>query len=979
MDSEIEEVEGLMYLKEKRQRLEERIENSFIAQDELANSLGRLIPNLVSTLDISIKVISAFNGARDQCKRVRPCKRHPVQEIEQGRNLFKRGSNLCKVSQARALSIVKVMVVHVLLDRLPFLAIDSVAILRKLENDHCNPLEKNALFELGGELGGIAAIELVLRTLADESAGVEIEEYKVSGKSRIMVLEIDRSQLGKFLPETQQQQNSEGTGVVPSQGTAGGMNGAPFGMMGPDPGGISGLEMGFSGFPPTHRSLLGTTYSSGLSSSFSKPRIEEDDMKELEALLNKKSFRETQNSKTGEELLDLINRPTARESAAASKVSISIIPWSDVKEAAYIKGLVCISSNYMVQSLMPLLLVQCVCLFALSFGFRESLTSLSGVLQFKTKGGLQLNEYCSALTKDDCRRRGGFSFACEKVHFRRIIAQHTDVNLGDCSYLDACRHMKTCKYVHYELDLTPDAPAMMMLGTPGRPLAKPLKRQRVEYCSEVELGEAQWINCDIRTFRVDILGQFGVIMADPPWDIHMELPYGTMADDEMRNLKLSSLQTDGLIFLWVTGRAMELGRECLELWGYCRVEELIWVKTNQLQRIIRTGRTGHWLNHSKEHCLVGIKGNPEVNRNIDTDVIVSEVRETSRKPDEMYALLERISPRTRKLELFARIHNTHAGWISLGNQLNGVRLVDEGLRARFKAAYPDVEVDPPSPPRETVQNLEVESPKSMDYAQAGYRTGSRSDSLVTCWLKTRKHKGAKPSLSVEQAVEANSWVAQGFDGDERKQGQEESSGLQEEWKRPKAIEQTNTQLSKQSKSNNWLFLSIQNLELLKRPEAMDYVQPGYKTGSKLHPFATCWLKTGSVNEPNYLPLTVGKRSDCVVHLLNCKFTWKVASVRALVMIICNEIFVLHADAIQISKDDCFRQEMCFAKAQIGFHGNYVIYIPWYSFPKLLLIWINASEDTLPLAVVLDVMLSCIASPSPFHCPSSGLNAGLLLE
>ena len=73
----------------------------------------------------------------------------------------------------------------------------------------------------------------------------------------------------------------------------------------------------------------------------------------------------------------------------------------------------------------------------------------------------------------------------------------------------------------------------------------------------------------------------------------------------------------------------------LELWGYKRIEEIIWVKTNQLQRIIRTGRAGHWLNHSKEHCLVGIKGEPLVNRNIDTDVIVAEVRETSRKPDEV--------------------------------------------------------------------------------------------------------------------------------------------------------------------------------------------------------------------------------------------------------------------------------------------------------------------------------------------------------
>jgi len=45
------------------------------------------------------------------------------------------------------------------------------------------------------------------------------------------------------------------------------------------------------------------------------------------------------------------------------------------------------------------------------------------------------------------------------------------------------------------------------------------------------------------------------------------------------------------------------------------------------------------LNHSKEHCLVGIKGNPLVNRNIDTDVIVAEVRETSRKPDEVLNFL----------------------------------------------------------------------------------------------------------------------------------------------------------------------------------------------------------------------------------------------------------------------------------------------------------------------------------------------------
>lgn len=47
-------------------------------------------------------------------------------------------------------------------------------------------------------------------------------------------------------------------------------------------------------------------------------------------------------------------------------------------------------------------------------------------------------------------------------------------------------------------------------------------------------------------------------MADPPWDIHMELPYGTMSDDEMRQLNIPIMQDEGLIFLWVTGRLVQI-------------------------------------------------------------------------------------------------------------------------------------------------------------------------------------------------------------------------------------------------------------------------------------------------------------------------------------------------------------------------------------------------------------------------------------
>jgi mRNA (2'-O-methyladenosine-N6-)-methyltransferase len=182
-------------------------------------------------------------------------------------------------------------------------------------------------------------------------------------------------------------------------------------------------------------------------------------------------------------------------------------------------------------------------------------------------------------------------------------------------------------------------------------------------------------------------------MADPPWDIHMELPYGTMSDDEMRAMPIVSVQDDGFLFLWVTGRAMELGRELLELWGYERIEEIAWVKTNQLMRLIRTGRTGHWLNHSKEHCIVGRKGNPKFNQHVDCDVILAEVRETSRKPDEIYHIAERLMPRGRKLEVFGRPHNRVRGWITLGNQLPGIHVIDPVIDVDKLASHLK-EIDP---------------------------------------------------------------------------------------------------------------------------------------------------------------------------------------------------------------------------------------------------------------------------------------------
>ena len=115
-----------------------------------------------------------------------------------------------------------------------------------------------------------------------------------------------------------------------------------------------------------------------------------------------------------------------------------------------------------------------------------------------------------------------------------------------------------------------------------------------------------------------------------------------------------------------------------------KVEEIVWVKVNQLNKIIRTGRTGHWLNHSKEHCLVGLKGKPKFDLKIDTDVIVAKVRETSQKPDELYEMIERLMPKGRKIEIFARHHNIRSGWISIGNQLGSTYITELFLKEKWE-------------------------------------------------------------------------------------------------------------------------------------------------------------------------------------------------------------------------------------------------------------------------------------------------------
>ena len=272
---------------------------------------------------------------------------------------------------------------------------------------------------------------------------------------------------------------------------------------------------------------------------------------------------------------------------------------------------------------------------------------------------------CRFLTQQACSIPG-----CLDKHFEPILRTGiTDISAGMCSYLDLCKNPE-CKFVHY-IDTSPRIP------------------------HEISLEKAQWLNCDIRLLDMSLFNSLvSAVLIDPPWDIHMELSYGTMTDDEMRNLPIQNIHPNtgpgGFVFLWATTRTVAVARDCLRIWGYTRADEIIWIKTNQLGGTVRSGRTGHWLNHNKEHCLVGIKGDvsySSVGRyRKDCDLIVSPVRENSRKPDEIYDIIERIVGQDRLcLELFGRLHNRRPGWITVGNQLGDTYITSPELIDRISS------------------------------------------------------------------------------------------------------------------------------------------------------------------------------------------------------------------------------------------------------------------------------------------------------
>lgn len=173
-------------------------------------------------------------------------------------------------------------------------------------------------------------------------------------------------------------------------------------------------------------------------------------------------------------------------------------------------------------------------------------------------------------------------------------------------------------------------------------------------------------------------GRFGTILADPPWRFsnrtgkmapeHKRLSrYATMTLEDILALPVERLAQPAChLYLWVPNALVLEGLEVMRCWGFHYKTNLVWYKTRKDGGPDGRG-VGFYFRNVTELVLFGTRGALRTlapgRRQV--NIIASQKREHSRKPDELYAVIEACSPGPY-LELFARHPRPH--WLQWGNE-----------------------------------------------------------------------------------------------------------------------------------------------------------------------------------------------------------------------------------------------------------------------------------------------------------------------
>lgn len=184
----------------------------------------------------------------------------------------------------------------------------------------------------------------------------------------------------------------------------------------------------------------------------------------------------------------------------------------------------------------------------------------------------------------------------------------------------------------------------------------------------------------IAEFRDQLAGgDFATILADPPWRFqnrtgkmapeHRRLNrYGTMDLAEIMALPLPEVTAKTAhLYLWVPNALLPDGLAVMKAWGFDYKSNLVWHKVRKDGGSDGRG-VGFYFRNVTELVLFGVRGKnarTEAPGRRQVNLLATQKREHSRKPDEFYDIVEACSPGPY-LELFAR--GTRPGWTGWGNQ-----------------------------------------------------------------------------------------------------------------------------------------------------------------------------------------------------------------------------------------------------------------------------------------------------------------------
>ena len=173
--------------------------------------------------------------------------------------------------------------------------------------------------------------------------------------------------------------------------------------------------------------------------------------------------------------------------------------------------------------------------------------------------------------------------------------------------------------------------------------------------------------------------KFGTVLADPPWrfsnrsgkiapEYHRMARYETLPFEEIKGLRVNEFLLDAAhCYLWVPNALLPHGLDVLKAWGFEYKTNIVWHKVRKDGGSDGRG-VGFYFRNVTELVLFGIRGKGA--RTLapgrrQVNLLASRKREHSRKPDELYGLIEACS-RGPYLELFGR--GKRDGWTVWGDQ-----------------------------------------------------------------------------------------------------------------------------------------------------------------------------------------------------------------------------------------------------------------------------------------------------------------------